>query len=201
MQVSRLLALLLVSAITVGAQPEGPLKSVALTFGFNGLNLSSPEGGDVGGKYWLPGNRALVLGLLGRASRNRYDNSDSTLQDGESSTYHVGILAGLEQHADLGGRLSPYVTGVSSARFSISRYYATSPNGTSATRGRTLFLEFSGGAGLEWWFTRRLSLTGQQLLNAKYHIGKEQYDGDREQKFHGFSLGLGTSSLMLNVYL
>lgn len=198
MKPASLLLLFLFAACAASVQAVDPLKTKALTFGFDGLALSGPHGANVGGKIWLSGNRALGLGVLGSATRLTHNSGDSTSFDIVSRGQVIGVRASLEQHADLGGRFSPYVVGSTSLRFSRYRSHVED---VYTYRQREFFLELSGGAGLEWWFARRLSLTGQQLFSANLSFGNTKLDDAFNRDNRRFSMGIGTSSFMLNVYL
>lgn len=198
---TRFLFFLALAASSAMAQHSNPLKTKAFSFGFNGLNLSGPYGGNVGGKIWLSGNRALALGLYGSTNGNSVNTPDTMEIDRKYSGYQWGISAALEQHFDWSPGLSPYLTAGASTGFSGSRDRYEYAFDTSSSRENSFNAGLQAGFGLEYWFARRLSLSGQQMFSGSLSFGKGREDGEEEYSSRGFSVGLGTSSLTLNIYL
>ena len=198
---TRLLFLIALSAVSAMAQNTDPLKTKAFSFGFDGLDLSGPYGGNVGGKIWLSGNRALALGLYGRTSGYSEKTPDTMSSDQSYSSYEWGVSAALQQHFEWSPGLSPYLTAGASTGFTGSRDRSESSYDTSWSRGSGFNVGLLAGGGLEYWFARRLSLSGQQMFSASLAYGKQERDSERRATTRSFSVGLGTSSLTLNVYL
>jgi hypothetical protein len=196
-----LLFVLAIAAPPAMAQHPDPLKTKALSFGFNGLSLSGPYGGNVGGKVWLSPSRALVAGVYGTMFGNSELSPDTLVYDRTNSSFQLGLNTALQQHFEWSPGLSPYISIGVSAGFSGSRDRYENASDTSWTRNRSFNVGLGAGAGLEYWFARRLSLSGQQAFSATMGFGKLEEDGDRRYNTRYFNVGLGTSSLTLNIYL
>ncbi|MCD6023462.1 MAG: hypothetical protein K0Q91_378 [Fibrobacteria bacterium] len=197
----RLLFLAALAAAPAMAQHSDPLKTKAFSFGFNQLSLSGPYGGNIGGKIWLPGNRALALGLHGNSTGYSEKTPDSLDYDRTGSNYQLGVNVALQQHFDWSPGLSPYLTFGGSAGFSGSRDRYEYAFDTSSSRGNNFNAGLQAGFGLEYWFARRLSLSGQQMFSGSMSFGKGREDEEEKYDTRSYSVGLGTSSLTLNIYL
>jgi len=199
------LAVLAVLAVALPAlaQHPDPLKTNAFSFGFNGLYLSGPYEGNVGGKFWLEGNRAVTLGVSGASSGSSTKTPDTLGYDQSQRYSNVGLNAALQQHFELTPGLSPYLMVGVSTGMSRSRERSQSSFDTRWTRNRSYNLGLQAGLGLEYWFARRLSLSGQQTFGGNFSFGRreENYPLEREYTTQSSSFGLGTSAMTLNVYL
>jgi hypothetical protein len=201
MKAALFLATLLFSVSAALSQAADPLKTKALSFNINGLTLSGLNGG-LGGKIWIPGNRAVTGSVDGGYSSHVSDLSDSVYIEDRTKSWNIVINAGIEQHFNWQPGLSPYVLGgVFLGRESWRRRsgFVTDPE--------VLYFDknFSGGVkagfGLEYWVTPRVSVSGQQQVIATYTWGRYNRPGlmnDQEQS--SFGLDLGTSSVILSVY-
>ena len=206
MKIVTTLAALVIAASAVHAQTAqaGPeqLKTKALSFNFNGLNLNGLNGG-VGGKLWLSESRALVLGVGGSVSSQTTEASDSTNVDDQNSASGLNVSVSVEEHLTPGARISPYLVGGASLGFSRNdREYgpAISPYKSESS---STSLGLHAGVGLEYWLTSRISVAGQQLFSGSFSFGSTSSGSgsQTEQDTRRFSLGLGTSALILSVYL
>ncbi len=198
-----ILACVAIIATTTYCQTDGQyLKSKALQFSFNGLNLSSFAGG-VGGKLWLDGRTALSLAVGGSHS---YDNADANAQQsGQTNSQSIVLLQfGVEAHTFLSSEFSPYVTGAIFGRYEEQDYKTTysPPASSPESKYTTTNIGLLAGFGAEYWISNRISLAGQQTFQLSYEFGsREQIDNvDTKQNTRGFSVGLGTSSLILSIY-
>ncbi len=193
--------LLLALTLPVMAQNSEPLKTKALSFGFNGLSLSGYDGG-VGGKLWLSNARALTMSLDGSLF-SRTTEGDSSRTDDKSSSSEIRLNAGIEQHADIGQGFSPFLAAGLSLGYIRSRNsYGSIANPYVYGSHYTSFGAVAG-LGLEYWITPRVSFAGLQRLSADYRIGKA-YDGPKgsaERDSYEIQMGLGSTSLILSIYL
>jgi len=195
-----LTVVLLVSSLStfLFAQQENNYKTVALSFNFNGLNLSSFYGG-VGGRLWISKSTVLNASIGGSISEREYLESDEVDNGLEKSKYlNLGI--GMENHFPLSDDLSPYL----STRFSFGyndqyyRYYNSNNEYHDVTYSYYLGI----GLGVEYWIFDRISLSGQHLFNAYYEAGHRNTNGSATivQEIKGYGLAFGTTSLMLSIY-
>ncbi len=178
------------------------LKTKALQFSFNGLNLSS-VGGGIGGKLWVDDRTALVLAIGGSHS---YSSSDAnTQQYGRTTSSSILQLQfGLESHTFLSNEFSPYVTGAIFGRYDNQDYKTTYPPPTTSAESKykSTNIGFLASFGAEYWISSRFSLAGQQTFQMSYAFGSQEEISNvsTTQKTHGFNAGIGTSSLILSIY-
>jgi hypothetical protein len=189
-------ALVFLAPLVVTAQSTEPMKTKALSYSFDGTS-------SVGGKIWISDQSALTLSVGGAASSTRREAADTSEIDDEYSSSNVTLVVGVEQHLDLGWDFSPYLT----AGLSIGRSGYVSSSGTTAFQYETESVNTSvglrAGFGIEYWLTRRISLAGQQIIQGTYGLG-EYSSGlvdPPSQDSRSFDLSLGTSALILSVYL
>ena len=194
--------ILMISTSTYCQTGAQYLKSKALQFSFNGLNLSS-FGGGVGGKLWIDDCNALSLAIGGTHS---YDNSDpNPQQTGQTNSQSIVQLQfGVEVHSSVSNEFSPYVTGAIFGRYESRSSKATYPwtSTSQESKYRSTNIGLLVGFGAEYWISNRMSLSGQQTFQLSYGIGSQEdiSSVDSKQNTHGFDVGLGTSSLILAVY-
>jgi opacity protein-like surface antigen len=187
---------------TAAAQPDSEyLKTRALQFSVNGLNLGSINAG-VGGKVWTTERTALALSIAGI---HTYDKSDpNPMQSGTTLTSTmVQLQIGLEWHTGQSSNFSPYIAGALFARYEHRQYEYSAPsfNSPEVTDSKKTNVGLCFGLGAEYWITQRLSLSGQHLFQVSYTSGTQEYDATTSstQATHGFNVGLGTSSLVLSL--
>lgn len=172
-----------------------------LLFSFNGLNLSSFDGG-IGTKWWLSGSTAMVGSVL---LANRGTQKDP-LQDRpgrESTELRIGAALGVEKHLAHFGRFSPYFGVNLGYKYSYYLVESAPPTGSdgevftnkSESNGVSLGLAF----GVECFLTKHVSVGGQYELAAEYHQGQDEYN-KRIQDFSEHRLGIGSSYVSLAVY-
>ncbi len=178
------------------------LKTKALQFSFNGLNLSSFAGG-VGGKLWLDNRTALSVVIGGS---HGYLNEDANaLQSGQTNSQSTLLLQfGIEAHTFLSSEFSPYVTGAIFGRYEEQDYKTTYAGSSSfpESKVKSTNVGLLAGFGAEYWISTRVSLAGQQTFQFSYGFGsREQIDvTDTKQNTRSVNVGLGTSSLILSIY-
>jgi opacity protein-like surface antigen len=185
------------------SEPEPDyLKTKALSFSFNGLNLSGFNGG-VGGKIWLTDTRALTLSVDGSVNSRVTDATDSNFVDEEYSRSDVNLVVAMEQHVDLGRGFSPFLVGGLSFGYDQTEDSYGSIGAPYQNRSRSTNLGLRAGVGLEYWLTRRISLAGQQLITGNVWFGSVRSGtaGAPLRDRRSYDLGLGSSSLILSVYL
>jgi len=187
------------------SQSATPMKTKALSFEINGLYLSGLNGG-VGGKMWLPGNRVLVGSLDARSITQTREDDDTATFDEKSWDRSLTVNVGIEQHYDWAPGLSPYLMGGVSLGYSAYRSksgYVV--NGGYQSDSWRIYPGAKAGFGLEYWLTPRVSLAGQQVFSGSYGFGRQTDTSPpssvTKSDVRSFTLDLGTSSLMLSVYL
>jgi len=178
-------------------------RTTALSFSFNGFNLSSYYGG-IGGRLWISESTVLNASFGGSISERKYDATINYTNGLEKNKYlNIGI--GIENHFDFSNDFSPYF----SSRFSFGindRYYRYSTNildDFSDSKEKTYLYNLDFGFGVEYWILDRISFSGQHLFNIRYETGYRTIGGvsTREtQDVNGFALNLGTTSIMLSIY-
>lgn len=192
--------LVLCGALSAAAQSPEPLKTKALSFNINGLYLSGLNGG-VGGKLWISESRALVASVNGGISHDVREAPDATSLDTEYTTTSFGVQAGVEQHFPWRPGLSPFLTGGGS----FGRYGTVNRSGSVGSPYRQAEWRYqvaaNAGFGLEYWLAPRISIAGQQLLNVGYSFGRYEPYLSPDRVTRSFAASLGTSSLILSVYL
>lgn len=85
------------------------LKTKALSFSFNGLNLSGFNGG-IGGKSWSSNETAWTL-LLSANINSQKNDATSVLTEGSNSQTSAQIQIGIESHNFITNNFSPYIAG------------------------------------------------------------------------------------------
>lgn len=188
-----------------GDQPLSPTMhgAFAMTFPFNGFSLASFSTG-VGIKYWNADKTALTATLTLTSNSNDNTYLKQAIPTYTSSTTSSTMTAGLDAaylwhiHATLA--ISPYA-GVG-AGIAYGKTKNTSTNNAGATTDNTSHTMTVGGnvvLGVEYFFTRNISLAGQHMLG----VSSQTTTVDAGTNFPngtGTTLGIGTSSLILAIY-
>lgn len=173
-------------------------KTKAVSFSFNGLNLSSYYGG-VGGRFWVSDKFVLNVSVGGSFKERKYLATEN-LSDGYEKTTSVNFGIGLENHYPIIDNLSSYF----SYRFSLSLFnrYNRSANINGEVKDKSNYYSFEFGLGIEYWLLDRISLSGQHLFNIYKEKGERTYFGDpvEYQDLSGAGFGSGTTSIMLSIY-
>ncbi len=148
----------------------------ALTFSFNGFNL----GGGLGGTFWV-GNEYALRVLLDFMYLN-----DADLEAG-SSRYitSIGVTTYLKRHFQTNGSLSPYIGAGAGL---IYDQYSSYNSGEISKEGWVTIPVI---AGIEYWFTERISLSGEQSVGFRLYVTSHSRQ---------YSISSSTSSLLLSVY-
>ena len=191
------ISLLLVLSIFVFPQDKN-YKTTALSFSFNGFNLSSYYGG-VGGRYWVSESTVLNASVGGLISEREYEETENLDNSLEKSKY-LSIGIGMENHIMDVDNLSPYFS--SRISFGISDQYYRSVYGRSEQIDKTYSYNLDLGFGVEYWLIDRISLSGQHLFNIRYETGQRTVNNSNPetQDVKGFGVGFGTTSIMLSIY-
>ena len=148
----------------------------ALTFSFNGLYL----GGGLGGTLWLSNDYALRLLLSG----SYYVDKDLT---GNNNSYSAtaAITAYLKRHFHAGRNLTPYVgAGIGLSYSQSDYYYYTEPSRSGSVTVPVI-------AGVEYWLTDNISLSGEQTVGFSFSLSRTYKD---------YRVSSYTSSLLLSIY-
>jgi hypothetical protein len=194
-----LLILILISGYSY-AQDQN-LKTKALLFSFNGLNLNSFYGG-IGGKVWLSDYTALNCNL-GLSSRNNTTAGNAGRTEGEERNKSIFFGIGIEKHFDGIENLEPYLVGRIEGSYTDRDYNPSVPieyiswGSRSITRG----ISIQTGFGVEYWLADKISIAGQHLFAFNYSTGSNRnYEENVAQKIINRGLDTGTSSLILAIY-
>lgn len=180
------------------AQENNNYKTIAVSFNFNGLNLSTYYGG-VGGRLWISESTVLNVSIGGSISEREYLESEE-IDNGLEKNKYLILGIGMENHFPVTEDLSPYL----STRFSFGyndqyyRYYNSNNEYQDVTYSYYLGI----GLGVEYWIFDRISLSGQHLFNAYYEAGHRNTNGSATivQEIKGYGLAFGTTSLILSIY-
>ncbi len=180
------------------AQENSNYKTIALSFNFNGLNLSSYYGG-VGGRWWISESTVLTGSIGGSISEREYEETENTDKGLDKSKY-INIGFGMENHFTASDDLSLYLSTRLSFGYNDSYYRAT----TYYFEGTENFYSYNLGFGLgvEYWLFERMSFSGQHLFNAYYGTGERKSQSTEEmvQNTKGYGLSFGTTSIILSIY-
>ena len=161
----------------------------ALVFSFSGFNL----GGGLGGKYWLDDSYNIRLMLTG-TYRSSTDNKPllySSSYNYNSSSSQIGTDIGVARKFVASRVLFPFAgvaAHIDQTWNKIERVYISRTETEKFTTwgfGGSLFV------GVEYWFTKDISLSGEQAISLSYL---------KQADYKSFSLGNSTSSLLLSVY-
>jgi hypothetical protein len=208
------LVLLLVTGHGLAAQEYSPQEETstarkgAICFSFNGLVLRGFEGG-IGVKSWVSSRTALVAGVeFYHTSIDEEYEDDTNRLDREMTRTLTGVSLGFQRHSRVGSKLSPYVgfdlgTGMLYARSSYM-YPEDSDLGEYERTRDEYYVSGNVSLGIEYFIANDISLSGQHSFEVSYSFGTEQagYGGDDgEAELSGLSIGLGTSQLILSIYL
>jgi len=197
MKISSLFVFIVCFSIIAFAQSDN-YKTKALSFSFNGLNLSSYYGG-VGGRIWVSDNTVLNASIGGYINETDYDKTE-TLDKGIQKNKSLTIGIGLENHLQDFSDFSPYFSTRISYSHTDQYYRSSSRYFLQDNKTNSINLDF--GFGIEYWIDKRISLSGQHLFYLGYNKGEQSmgYPNDENQNTKGFQLGFGTTSIILSIY-
>jgi len=173
-------------------------KTTALSFSFNGFNLSSYYGG-VGGRLWTTDSTVFNINIGGSFSQRKYEPTQN-LEAGYEKNSSLIIGIGFESHYPTSDNLSPYLSFRGSYILSNRYYRPGYADFEQKDNLSSINLEF--GLGVEYWILERISLSGQHLFNLHFDFGERIVGGveNETQDLAGFGVGFGTTSIMLSVY-
>jgi hypothetical protein len=173
-------------------------KTTALSFSFNGLNLSSYYGG-VGGRFWTTDSTVFNVSIGGSYSQKVYEATEN-LKEGFEKNSSLTFGIGGEIHYPTSENLSPYLSFRGSYTMN-SRYYRPGYYDYES-KDRINSFSFDFGLGVEYWILERISLSGQHLFNLHLDNGERTVGGveNETQDISGFGAGIGTTSIMLSIY-
>lgn len=192
------LLLILSFPIVLLAQDENNYKTIALSFNFNGLNLSTYYGG-VGGRLWISESTVLNASIGGSISEREYLETDE-IDNGLEKNKYLILGIGMENHFPVTEDLSPYLS--TRLSFGYSDQYYRYYNSSNEYHDLLYSYYLGIGLGVEYWIFDRISLSGQHLFNAYYEAGHRNTNGSATivQEISGFGLAFGTTSLILSIY-
>ena len=194
----KLFFICLFSLLSIFVFPQNKnYKTTALSFSFNGFNLSSYYGG-VGGRYWISESTVFNASVGGLISEREYEETEN-LDNGIEKSKYLNIGVGMENHFTVEDDLSPYLS--SRLSFGISEQYYRNYNSMEQIY-KTYSYNLDIGLGVEYWLIERISLSGQHLFNLSYETGQRTVGGyeSETQNINGFRVGFGTTSIMLSIY-
>lgn len=173
-------------------------KTTALSFSFNGFNLSSYYGG-VGARFWITDSTVFNLSIGGSYSQKEYDATEN-LEEGLEKNSAITLGIGFESHYPISENLSPYLSFRGSYTM-YNRYYRPGYDDYES-KDRINSFSFDFGLGVEYWIVERISLSGQHLFNLHLDSGERTLSGieNETQDIKGFGAGFGTTSIMLSIY-
>jgi len=197
MKAFRSFIIILYLPIFLLAQEESNYKTIALSFNFNGLNLSTYYGG-VGGRLWISESTVLNASIGGSISEREYEQTEMTDNGLEKSKY-LNIGFGMENHFPAADDISLYLS--TRLSFGLNDQYYRSPISDYESTNRFYSYMFGFGLGVEYWIFNRMSLSGQHLFNAYYENGENNNPGNEEPiNTKGYGVSFGTTSIMLSIY-
>jgi len=184
---------------------EEVYKTTSLNFEINTLSLRSFYGG-IGGKTWLSDSFTLVSSIGAQFSKEIYDQT-AELTEGEMESFTIHFRSGIEKHFNMGSDISLYLPFGISLGYGNSNYTHRIEKDTTMiipeAQLRDYRLSADIGLGIEFWVSKRISLSGQHLFSFSYTTSKTTYKNyeDRENRsYHTFSFRTGTSAIILAIY-
>jgi hypothetical protein len=197
----RFIGLIIVLFSTFSFGQSDNLKTKALLFSFNGLNLNSFYGG-IGGKVWLGDFTALNCNL-GLSSRNNTTAGNPQRTEGKERIKGIFFGIGIEKHFKGIDNLEPYLVGRIEGNYTDRDYNPSVPveytswGNSSITRT----ISAQAGFGVEYWLTNIISVAGQHLFAFSYSTGNNRnYQDNSTQKIINRGFDTGTSSIILAIY-
>lgn len=184
----------------------------AIIFDFDLLSLNGLHGG-VGAKWWLSSSSALRT-TVDLTIQSRED-TNGTLSNGGRNSIDFGLTGFIELHSKSFGpteRLSPYMG--AGLRFGAGAFSDKTDfplgNVVQQRKDQGAYVDFTAliGFGVEYRVARRVSFAGEHTFGAT--VRKESLDTSEmrrdepdfllERDITSFTLGTGTSSLILAIY-
>jgi hypothetical protein len=197
----KILWLILIVLNTYSFGQSENLKTKALTFSFNGLNLSEFYGG-IGGKLWVSDFFALNANI-GLDSRTNTTGGNDRRTEGKEKLKTLVFGFGIEKHFQGMENLEPYWMGRIQGSYSERDYNPSLITGYMPWGNRSIMRTISAetGFGIEYWLTNKISLAGQHLFRFYYGTGSTTiYEDNTTQKSIERGFDTGTSSIILAIY-
>ncbi len=177
------------------------------------IGVGSIEGG-VGYKHWIS-DRLAIKSFLTFGKKDTtivyYDNGYPPEQRVREKSF--SLSAGAEDHFWNRGRLSFFYGGgilfkTSSLKID-NTLYDPNPTEIKGVRSNKNIFGIQSTLGIEYFFTKRLSLSGQYQVDFSFEkesrknilVGEPEVTEPREQKTTTWNLGVSTSALILTIYL
>jgi hypothetical protein len=178
------------------------------------IGVGTIEGG-VGYKHWISDRLAIKSFLT-------FGKTDTTIvyyDDGYPPEQRVrersfSLLAGAEDHLWKKGRLSFFYGGgilfkTSSSKINYTLDFPHLPPTEMEERSNKNIFGIQGTLGVEYFFTKWLSLSGQYQTDFSFEresrknilVGESEVTTPIKQKITTWNVGVGTSALMLTIYL
>lgn len=179
------------------AQEENNYKTIALSFNFNGLNLSSYYGG-VGGRLWISESTVLNASIGASISETEQEATEE-YDKGLTKNKYIDFGVGMENHLLEADNISLYLS--TRLALGLTDNYYKSPTSDYKTTDKSYSYRLGFGLGVEYWLFERMSLSGQHLFNAYYTTGEYNFSGeDSARNTKGYGISFGTTSLILSIY-
>jgi len=181
--------------------------------GLDDLGIGLYQGG-IGFKYWRSNSFVLksILGFSGRRSTSQSPDPDYT--DTKTNQGSFGLYLGTEFHFSPDSKFSPYFyTGLNFRTSATTYHYSIPklnppPSRTKKRRISSNSFGLDGAVGLEYFFSKRLSLAAEYQSSLSFQTDKEKrtlvpgpgITQPRELKSTSTTIGTSTSSLILTLY-
>lgn len=197
---------LLISTLLYAQEDSKVYRTTSLNFEFSAVSLRSFYGG-IGGKTWLSETWTLYASIGGHYSKSTTE-ATGNYTEGYLKKTSVIMNVGFERHfSDIDDDISPYLSVALSGSYNkssnLNSYDTTNSNIIwKEYRMRDYGIGLNFGFGIEFWITKRISLSGQHLLTANYSWGKEESDMEDsvDRNTNNFGFRSGTSALILAIY-
>ncbi len=199
-------AVLLLSTLLYAQEDNKVYRTTSLNFEISALSLRSFYGG-IGSKTWLSESWTMYTSIGGRYSKNTTE-ATGNFTEGYFKSTSVIINVGFETHfSDIDDDISPYLSAALSGSYNKSSHL----NSYDTTNSNIIWKEYKRseygiginfGIGIEFWITKRISLSGQHLLAVNYSWGKDESDMEDfvYRSINNINLHSGTSAIILAIY-
>lgn len=187
------------------------VKKQALIFEISGLNLHALEGG-IGYKSWIS-ERSVSKYMIKIAFSQENKEKNESLKGQQTNTLTLGCLYGFERHLKKQSGFSPYFGAQLGIIYesienkvipNTTEYYERYSYGyKNEFKRKELSFPLYFVTGVEYFFLKHFSFSGQYLIGGYYCKGEETTNSNivnSTQKISKFYLGISSSSLILSIY-
>jgi hypothetical protein len=181
--------------------------------GLSSVGIGQYEGG-IGGKYWISNKMALVSSIGFNFQSKVQDNSSTGYTNSKRSSVKFSPFVGIEDHFFV-NKLSPYIgVGIGfSTNSTIDNYRIPiiNPPPGLTKKYKTIInsYKFRCSCGIEYFFAKWVSLTGQYQMDYYYETNTRQatlvagpgVTQPKKEKINLTTFGMGTSVLVATFYI